>query len=832
MSTSGLGISRDFYPTKEMADEKRETTQTNPRYKRFKQEYYTAGDEEQFNEERYKVPGNGAKYEDEADCEPSRVWHKHAGVSDDDVTNTYRYISRKFKKGIYVRIQDGKVVTYLPFSNANYVNEWSGQIVDTPDDIIAMMASIKKREGYKFYPNSINRNVKEWYANNSLIRNEFPLNEGETNMGNIKNMLEELCAEREIPDMEFFLNRRDYPILTRDGTEPYNHIWDSRTKPLVSHAYEKYIPILSMVTSDRFADISIPNHNDWSRVQATQGKWFPRGQVNDDIYPISWDDKIETVVFRGSSTGTGVTIATNTRLKAHAMSENGEVDPSDGVPFMNVGITKWNLRPRKIEGNPRLQTIQDTGLKLVPHMSTQEQAKYKYILHIDGHVSAFRLSTDLAMGSTVFKVDSDWKLWYSHLLKPWVHYIPVAADLSDLIDKIKWCKANDEKAKNIADTASEFARTVLCRDGVLDNLRDTLVEIHSVMRLPSHPKETKNAIILKNEGVDVEDMLEYLPEPPMTPEGAGEAKFGLRSMYEVRCVESEVRRLARGNILEQTATDVREIFSNQVSRVMAFNLRESSVCVKRTRDPKKIKEYVHETYLGMNYINKLREKLPNFPRTYGKYESNENGVRSFKIASERIHGKTLFEYLESPEFRFDEFRIILMQVFLTLDTAQKECDFVHNDLTPWNIVLYRHPPGANRTIDYDTSYGKKYRTTQKCIPVIIDFGRSNVKGHAIGADTGSSKIIDIITLILTSAKTLIKRRLDRDDFSKLMHLVNLLGGNRYMPSPLRSAKDLRSFLATNGKYVEILTGPKYELENATPRDFIEKFRSYVSIKDL
>ena len=201
MSKSGQGISRDFYPTKEMADEKRETTQTNPRYKRFKQEYYTAGDEEQFNEERYKVPGNGAKYEDgtdEVDCEPSRIWHKHAGVSDDDVTNTYRYISRKFKKGIYVRIQDGKVVTYLPFSNANYVNEWSGQIVDTPDDIIAMMASIKKREGYKFYPNSINRNMNEWYANNSLIRNEFPLNEGETNMGNIKNMLEELCAERGI----------------------------------------------------------------------------------------------------------------------------------------------------------------------------------------------------------------------------------------------------------------------------------------------------------------------------------------------------------------------------------------------------------------------------------------------------------------------------------------------------------------------------------------------------------------------------------------------------------------------------------------------------------
>ena len=830
MSTQNRqGISRDFYPTKEMADEKRETTQTNPRYKRFNQEYYTAGDEEQFDEERYRVPGNGKEFEY---VEPntgttSKVWHKHFNVSDEDVTNTYRYISRKFKKGIYVRIQDGKLVTYLPFSNANYVNEWSGQIADRPEDVIAMMADIKKREGYKFHPNSINRNIDEWYANNSLIRNEFPLNEGETNMGNIRNMLEELCQERDIPDVEFFLNRRDYPILTRDGTEPYNHIWDTRTKPLVSHDYEKYIPILSMVTGDRFADIAIPNHNDWSRVQAPHGKWFPRGHANEEIEPVAWEDKVETAIFRGSSTGTGVTIATNPRLKAAAMSENGEVDPVDNIPFLDAGITKWNLRPRKIEGNHRLQTIKDTGLKLVDHMSTQDQAKYKYILHIDGHVSAFRLSTDMSMMSTVLKVESEWKVWFSDFIVPWVHYVPVAADLSDLIDKIKWCKANDDKCREIAKNAFEFAKVVLCRDGILDNLRDTIKNIHGVMRLPPHPKKTRSGAILESEEEEVKDLMK-----DERVSSAVDVKMGLRTMEEVRQTDFRVRSLIHAGTLEQTAEDVKELFSNQLSRVLSCVVDGSSVCVKRTQDAKKIKEYIHETFLGLTYINKLREVTPHFAYTYGMYEMGNDEVRSVKIATERIHGKTLFEYLESDSFRFDEFRMIMLQIFLALDKAQEDCDFVHNDLTPWNIILYRHPPTANRILEYKTSYGKKYRLTQKCIPVIVDFGRTNVKGHDIGASTGSSKIIDILTLILTSAKTLIKKRLERDDFSKLMHLVNLLSGTKYMRTPVKTARDLRTFLSRKAKYVEILNGPKHELENMTPRDFIEKFKSYVYVQEL
>ena len=35
-----------------------------------------------------------------------------------------------------------------------------------------------------------------------------------------------------------------------------------------------------------------------------------------------------------------------------------------------------------------------------------EQSNFKYIVHIDGHVSAYRLGKELSLGSTIIKVKS------------------------------------------------------------------------------------------------------------------------------------------------------------------------------------------------------------------------------------------------------------------------------------------------------------------------------------------------------------------------------------------------------------------------------------------
>lgn len=71
--------------------------------------------------------------------------------------------------------------------------------------------------------------------------------------------------------------------------------------------------------------------------------------------------------------------------------------------------------------------------------------KYKYQLNIDGTVAAYRLPYLLAGNSVVFKQDSTYYEHFYSELKPFVHYIPIKRDLSDLVDKIKWAINNDEK---------------------------------------------------------------------------------------------------------------------------------------------------------------------------------------------------------------------------------------------------------------------------------------------------------------------------------------------------------------------------------------------------
>ena len=232
---------------------------------------------------------------------------------------------------------------------------------------------------------------------------------------------------------------------------------------------------MSISKSEGFADIIMPNYNDWSRIQIKENKWFSKSCINNVEVncETKWEDKKPIAVFRGSSTGCGVTINTNQRLKAAYLSY------IDKGKLLDAGITKWNLRPRKIMGEKYLQTIDVNSLpfKLVERLTPQQQCQYKYVVHIDGHVSAFRLSSELNMESAILMVESEWKLWYSNLLKPFVHYIPIKNDLSDLLEKIRWCRKNDFKCKEIAHNAKLFYNKYLQKNGVLDYLQKLLIDI-------------------------------------------------------------------------------------------------------------------------------------------------------------------------------------------------------------------------------------------------------------------------------------------------------------------------------------------------------------------
>jgi len=45
------------------------------------------------------------------------------------------------------------------------------------------------------------------------------------------------------------------------------------------------------------------------------------------------------------------------------------------------------------------------------------------------------------------KIESDFAQYFYGDLKPYVHYVPVKKDYSDLISQIEWLRQNDDVAK-------------------------------------------------------------------------------------------------------------------------------------------------------------------------------------------------------------------------------------------------------------------------------------------------------------------------------------------------------------------------------------------------
>jgi SAM-dependent methyltransferase len=89
--------------------------------------------------------------------------------------------------------------------------------------------------------------------------------------------------------------------------------------------------------------------------------------------------------------------------------------------------------------------------------------RFKYQIDIDGNSNSWPgLFQKLLTGSPVLKVTSPYgfRQWYYDRLKPWVNFVPVAADMSDLVEKVKWLKAHDDAARQIGKRGRALAESL------------------------------------------------------------------------------------------------------------------------------------------------------------------------------------------------------------------------------------------------------------------------------------------------------------------------------------------------------------------------------------
>lgn len=58
-------------------------------------------------------------------------------------------------------------------------------------------------------------------------------------------------------------------------------------------------------------------------------------------------------------------------------------------------------------------------------------------------MAAYRFPYLMGGGSLIIKQDSHYYEHFYHLLEPWVHYVPMKRDVSDVTERVMWAREND-----------------------------------------------------------------------------------------------------------------------------------------------------------------------------------------------------------------------------------------------------------------------------------------------------------------------------------------------------------------------------------------------------
>ncbi|KAK1740913.1 protein O-glucosyltransferase, partial [Skeletonema marinoi] len=158
---------------------------------------------------------------------------------------------------------------------------------------------------------------------------------------------------------------------------------------------------------------------------------------------VPWSEKLSKVFWRGATTYNEK--AGTSRLDYLAQWINYDDNHTD-IAFSNVVQMRTDFKREYVKSQ-----------YFRKKQSLLEMNRYKYLLSIEGNDVATGLKWMLYSNSVVFMSRPTVATWaMEDLLVPFVHYIPLANDYSNLLEMVKWASEHDEACQEISKRATEF----------------------------------------------------------------------------------------------------------------------------------------------------------------------------------------------------------------------------------------------------------------------------------------------------------------------------------------------------------------------------------------
>jgi hypothetical protein len=118
-----------------------------------------------------------------------------------------------------------------------------------------------------------------------------------------------------------------------------------------------------------------------------------------------------------------------------------------------------------VSGNTSADTLrrqlQDIFGNPAEELPAEAFVRYKYLVSVDGVASAWKRVPTILASRSVLLLQHRWNQYFYPGLTPWVHYVPLKDDISDLVERYEWLLTHQLDAKRIADNGKEFAKEIL-----------------------------------------------------------------------------------------------------------------------------------------------------------------------------------------------------------------------------------------------------------------------------------------------------------------------------------------------------------------------------------
>ncbi|KXS22048.1 glycosyltransferase family 90 protein [Gonapodya prolifera JEL478] len=275
-------------------------------------------------------------------------------------------------------------------------------------------------------------------------------------------------------------------LADMDGRNPFTPVIPNQFRkrhayfvrnPLPGYLMACPVPIFSQATIPGcYADILVP----LLYPMGTFGEELPPGKRGGADLPFG--NKVPVAVWRGSTTGAEPTPADPrswNRLHRHRLVKYSQdlfqrCQKANGpcVSPIDARFHGWvQMQPDAVTEHVRV-----FGNPSGNFLSYEQQFYHRFLLDVDGNSFSRRFHAFLRDSKSLVLRARGFVEWIDHWAIPYVHYIPVKLDWSDLLSAVEWAMWNPESAERIAKQGHEFGRSSLRLEDIQCHMFAVLAE--------------------------------------------------------------------------------------------------------------------------------------------------------------------------------------------------------------------------------------------------------------------------------------------------------------------------------------------------------------------